>query len=71
MPLVNRAYVKKLEDLILQLDSTFSDIESSRTKGYIARDMPRLHKMADAIAARRRATVKRGRSNKGNRRPDE
>ena len=61
---INRTYVKELEDLILQLDSTFSDIESSKAKGYITRDMPRLHKAADGIRDRRRGTMKSGRTKK-------
>jgi hypothetical protein len=40
MTRINRAYVKRLENLILQLDATFSDIETARAKGYLARDMP-------------------------------
>ncbi|WP_041357563.1 hypothetical protein [Nitrobacter hamburgensis] len=53
MTRINRAYVKRLENLILQLDATFSDIETARAKGYLARDMPLLHKEADAIRASR------------------
>lgn len=33
----------------MQLDSTFSDIESSHTKGYLSRDMAALHKEAGRI----------------------
>jgi len=55
MPLINRQYVKRLEDLILQLDATFSDLEAARRKGYLVRDMPLLHKEADGIRARRTA----------------
>jgi hypothetical protein len=40
MTRINRAYVKRLENLIVQLVSTFSDIETARAKGYLARDMP-------------------------------
>lgn len=54
---------KDLEDLLLQLDATFSDIESARRKGYLVRDMPKLHKAADGIRAKR-AAVKGGRVNK-------
>lgn len=54
---MNRAYVKRLEDLIVQLDATFSDLEAARRKGYLARDMPLLHKEADAIRASRMARV--------------
>ena len=31
MTRINRAYVKKLKDLILQLDATFSDLDAART----------------------------------------
>ena len=55
MTRINRAYIKRLENLTLQLDATFSDIETARAKGYLARDMPLLHKEADAIRASRRA----------------
>ncbi len=56
---MNRAYVKKLEDLIFQLDSTFSDIETAREKGYLARDMPVLNKEADRIRDSRRTMTKK------------
>ena len=56
---INRAYVKRLEDLIMQLDSTFSDIESSHTKGYLSRDMAVLHKEADRIRDSRNAMTKK------------
>jgi hypothetical protein len=61
MTRINRAYVKRLENLILQLDATLSDIETARAKGYLARDMPLLHKEADAIRASRaaRATTRK------------
>jgi hypothetical protein len=59
MTRINRAYVKRLEDLILQLDSTFSDIETARAKGYLARDMPVLHKEADRIRDSRRTMTKK------------
>lgn len=49
-------YTKRLEDLILTLDSTFSDIEAARRKGYLRRDIPILHKQADEIRAKRRET---------------
>lgn len=39
MTRINRVYVRLLEDLIVQFDSAFSDIESSHTKGYLSRDM--------------------------------
>jgi hypothetical protein len=57
MAKLNRSYIKRLEDLILQLDSTFSDLETAKRKGYLARDMPRLHKVADGIRDRRKARV--------------
>jgi hypothetical protein len=41
------------EDLILSLDGTFSDLGAAQRKGYLRRDMPRLHKVADAIRAKR------------------
>ncbi|MEH6951161.1 hypothetical protein V4R08_07390 [Nitrobacter sp. NHB1] len=68
MTRINRAYVKRLENLILQFDSTFSDIESSRAKGDLARDMPVLHKEADAIRASRkpRDSLNNGPKNKSN-----
>jgi hypothetical protein len=56
---INRAYVKRFEDLIMQLDSTFSDIESSNTKGYLSRDMAVLHKEADRIRDSRNAMTKK------------
>jgi zincin-like metallopeptidase len=37
-------YVKRLEDLIVQLDATFSDLEAARRKSFLARDMPLLHR---------------------------
>ena len=43
-----------LEDLIIQLDSTFADLESSRRKGYLSRDLKRLREEADRIHAKRR-----------------
>lgn len=42
-----------LEDLILQLDSTFADIETARRKGYLRRDMPKLRAAADRIRKQR------------------
>jgi hypothetical protein len=47
-----------VEDLIVQLDATFSDLEAAKTKGYLARDMPILHKTADGIRERREAIKK-------------
>lgn len=48
--------VVELEDLILQLDSTFADLDVARRKGYLQRDMPRLRAEADRIRAERRET---------------
>jgi hypothetical protein len=61
---INLAYVRRLEDLILQ----FSELENARNKGGLARDMPLLHKEAEAIRASRRArgTLRRGQANKSN-----
>jgi hypothetical protein len=68
MTRINCAYVKRLEDLIVQLDATFSDIETARAKDYLARDMPLLDKEADAIRTSRRAHdgLKSGPKNKSN-----
>jgi hypothetical protein len=44
----------ELEDLIIQLDSTLADLESSRRKGYLTRDLKRLRAEAGHIHARRR-----------------
>lgn len=49
-----RRRIEELEDLILQLDSTFADIETARHKGYMARDMPRLRAESDRIRRERR-----------------
>lgn len=51
-----RTRIAELEDLILQLDSTLSDIETARRKGYLRRDMPRLRAEADRIRAEHRET---------------
>jgi hypothetical protein len=50
---MNLQYVRKLEDLILQLSSTLADIEVAKQKGYLSRDLPVLHQMADTIRANR------------------
>jgi hypothetical protein len=47
----NLAYVSRLEDLILQ----FFELENARAKGGLARDMPLLHREAEAIRASRQA----------------
>jgi hypothetical protein len=57
MARLNRAYVKKLEDLILQLDTMFSDIETAWEKGYLTRDILALKKEADIIRASRSKRV--------------
>lgn len=46
----------ELEDLILQLDSTFADLEAAAHKGYLLRDLPRLRAEADRIREKRRDT---------------
>lgn len=46
--------IVELEDLILQLDGTFADIETARRKGYLRRDLPKLHAEADRIRDKRR-----------------
>jgi hypothetical protein len=52
---MNRAYVKRLENLILRLDCTLSDLDAERATANLERDMPLLRKLADAIRASRRA----------------
>jgi hypothetical protein len=46
--------MNEYEDLLLQLDSTFSDLEAAKRKGYLQRDLPLLKKTADDIRDRRR-----------------
>ncbi len=48
------ARIVELEDLILQLDSTFADLPVADRKGYLRRDLPRLHAEADRIRQERR-----------------
>ncbi|MVA95648.1 hypothetical protein GN330_00065 [Nitratireductor sp. CAU 1489] len=43
------ARIVELEELILQLDSPFADLDAARRKGYLRRDMPRLRAEADRI----------------------
>jgi hypothetical protein len=50
---MNRAYVRRLEDLIVHLDATLSDMEAAERKGYLTRDMPALHREADRIRGSR------------------
>lgn len=47
--------IKRLEDLIVQLDSTFSDMEAANRKGYLTRDLKVLRNEANAIYAARRS----------------
>ncbi len=47
--------LKELEDLIVQLDATFSDMEAARRKGYLTRDLKRLRDEANRIYAERRS----------------
>lgn len=47
-------YVKSLEDLILQLDSTLADMEAAKRKGYLQRDLPVLRATAERIRRQRR-----------------
>jgi hypothetical protein len=56
---INRAYVKRLESLILRLDCTLCELDPERATGSLERDMPVLRKLADAIRASRRAREKR------------
>jgi hypothetical protein len=49
--------IAELEDLILQLDATLADLESSKRKGYLVRDQKRLRAEADRIYAARRRRV--------------
>lgn len=46
--------IVELEDLILQLDSTFADLPVADRKGYLRRDLPRLRTEADRIRKERR-----------------
>ena len=48
------ARLTELEDLILQLDSTFADIDVARRKGYLRRDLPKLRAAADHIRSDRK-----------------
>jgi hypothetical protein len=59
---INRAYVKRLENLILLLDAALSDTDAGRATANLERDMPVLRKEADAIRACR-AARERVRSN--------
>lgn len=52
---VHPAPTNDLEELVLQLDATLSDMDAARRKGYLSRDRQRLRQQADAIRARRKA----------------
>jgi hypothetical protein len=54
---MNRAYIKRLENLI-RLDCTLSDLDSERATGNLERDMPFLRKAAETIRASRRTRDK-------------
>ena len=56
---MNRAYIKRLENVILRLDCTLSDLDSERATGNLERDMPFLRKAAETIRASRRTREKR------------
>lgn len=47
--------VKRLEDLIVQLDATFSDMEAAKRKGYLTRDLKVLRDEANGIYVARRS----------------
>jgi hypothetical protein len=49
-----RAYIKGLENLIIRLDCTLSDLDAERATGSLERDMPVLRKEADRIRYSRR-----------------
>jgi hypothetical protein len=55
MTRINRAYVKRLEDLILRLDATLTDPDPEQASQSLERDMPALRKEADLIRAARGA----------------
>jgi hypothetical protein len=63
---MNRAYVKRLENLIIRLDCTLCDLDAERATANLERDMPLLRKAADTIRASRRAR-ERARSNQKSR----
>ncbi|MCW5714049.1 MAG: hypothetical protein KIT43_06020 [Bauldia sp.] len=47
--------VKRLEDLIVQLDATFSDMEAAKRKGYLTRNLKVLRDEANGIYVARRS----------------
>jgi hypothetical protein len=65
---INRAYVKRLESLILQLDASLSELDPAQATKSLERDMPILRKEADAIRASRSArnSLRSGQKNKSN-----
>lgn len=50
---INRAYVKRLEDLILRLDDTLSELDLAHATASMERDMPLLRRETDRIRAGR------------------
>jgi hypothetical protein len=55
MTRINRMYVRRLEDLILRLDDTLSELDPAHATASMERDMPVLRKEADRIRNSRRA----------------
>ena len=62
---MNRAYVRRLENLIIQLDTTLSDMEAAQFRGDLSRNMPMLQREADRIRESR-ATMGRASNAKSN-----
>ena len=50
----SRERIAELENLVVQLDATFSDMQAARRKGYLRRDLALLRAEADQILAGRR-----------------
>jgi hypothetical protein len=48
-----RATAEEYEDFLLQLDSTFADMETAKRKGYLQRDRHLLKAVANDIYQRR------------------
>ena len=44
---ITHVYIKRLENLIIRLDCTLSDLDAERATGNLERDMPVLRKEAD------------------------
>lgn len=59
MTRVNRMYVRRLEDLILRIDDTLSELDPAHATAGMERDMPVLRKEADRIRACRNAMTKK------------